>query len=121
MAIIRLDYDLADVQSDFEPLPVGTYAARIAEATLETASTGNAMIRVVWEVADGEFQGRKLFDNVVLTVPWKVKQYAQLVGIESGQEIDLDAFVGAEAIVEVTQEEYQGEIRNRVKRVRPVA
>lgn len=118
MAIINLDFDLEDVQSSYEAMPAGNYEARIAEAELTNAkSSGAPMVKVVWEISDGEFAGRKVFDNVVLNVPWKVKQYAEVVGIESGSELDTDAFVGSEAIIELSVEEYQGEPRNRIKKV----
>lgn len=120
MAIIDLDYNLEEVSSSFEPVPAGNYEARIDSVELVTSQTNKPMLKVAWEITDGEFVGRKLFDNVVLTVPWKVKQYAEVAGIESGAELDTDDFVGAEGIVEVQVTEYNGEPRNAIKKVQPL-
>ena len=121
MTIINLNYDVADVNDSFEPLPHGTYAAKIAapdDCTLVKSSTNKDMLKIAWTIVDGEYEGRKLFDNVVLSVDWKVKQYANVIGLESGSELDTQDFVGAEALLTVEQREYQGEIRNQIKTIK---
>jgi len=115
MTIINLDYDLAEVQSGFDPLPAGQYPARLDKCTLVESTTGKPMLKMEWVVIEGEYEGRKLFDNVVLSVTWKVKQYAEAAGIESGKQLDTQDFEGLEAILDVRQREYEGEMRNEIK------
>ncbi len=119
MPIVNLDFDLENVSTSNDPVPVGTYDARIAECELVTSSTGKPMLKVTWEITDGEFAGRKLFDNVVLTVDWRVKMYADVVGLESGSELVTEDFIGAEGIISVIHEEYNGEPRAKIKNVVP--
>ena len=119
MPVINLDYNLEDVQSDFTALPAGTYDARIESAEITNSQTGKPMLKVVWDITDGEFAGRKLWDNGVLSVGWRVKQYADLIGLESGSALDTDDFRGVEGLVEVVVEEYNGEDRNYIKKVLP--
>lgn len=51
----------------FDPLPENRYIVTVENAELKTASTGNEMIGVQFNVADGEFKGRKLWHNFTLT------------------------------------------------------
>lgn len=122
MTIINLQYDLADVRDGFEPLPDGSYVCKITSVSLSQSSSGNPMIKFVWEVLDGEHAGRKLFDNVPLHVDWRVKAYANLIGITSGSEVDLDLFNGVEGILTVyTEAGSDGKTYNRIKTISPVA
>jgi len=85
------------------------------------------MLKFTWEIVDGEFAGRKLFDNVLLEVGWKVKQYAEAAGIPNGTELDTNDFQGAEAILTVGYAKKQNPeddtepLRNQINRVRPRA
>ncbi len=120
MAQINLDYNLEDVASDFEPLPSGQYLCKIVapdDFVLTESQSGKAMIKAAWTVTEGEYEGRKLFDNIVLSVGWKVKQYCDAAGIESGTQLDTEDFIGLEGLVQVTQKEYEGSLRNQVKTV----
>jgi len=117
MPIINLEYDLNDVSSEFEPIPAGTYAARISDVELTESSTNKPMLKFKWEITEGEFAGRTIIDFVVLTVGWRVKQYAEVAGIESGTELVTEDFMNCDGVIEVTTEEYNGEMRNRIKKV----
>lgn len=123
MAILNLDYNLEDVEeSSFEPIPAGQYFAQIVnpdDVQLTESSTGKPMLKIVWTIQDGEFSGRKVFDNVVLTVAWKVKQYAEVIGIESGAELDTDDFIGTEALLNVIQDTYNNKVNNKIKTITP--
>lgn len=112
MPVIELEYDLEDVKSNFEPLPAGSYAAKIDTCELTTSSTGKPMLKIVWSITEGEHAGRMLFDYVVLSVGWKVKQYCELVGISAGTQLDTDAFIGVEAVVTVALDKDE---RNNIK------
>lgn len=105
MALINLDFNLEDVKDNFQPLPADDYAAKITSQELKTSSNGNPMIAIVWEITDGEFTGRKMFDNMVLieSMGWKIKQYAELLGMTSGSSLDPSLLEGVEAILKIIQ------------------
>lgn len=121
MPIVDLEYNLEEVSSDFPVLPGGTYLAELDKAELVNAqSSGKPMIKVTWKVMDGEFVGRLLWDNVPLHVPFKVKQYAEAMGVTSGSQLDTDAMKGATAVLEVIQAENDqkpGEYQNKIKKI----
>ena len=101
MPLINLDFNLEDVKSSFEPLPTAQYLCKLVKQELKTSQSGKSMIAIEWNIAEGEHTGRKVFDNVVLSVDWKVKQYAELIGVESGKSIDPELFVGVEAVLDI--------------------
>lgn len=102
MPKINLDYDLKDAQDSFEAIPSDQYEAKILEAELtKSKNTGKDMIKFTWLITSGEYEGRQLFDNVVTDLQWKVKQYANLIDLESGSTLDTGDFKGIEAILDV--------------------
>jgi len=126
MVQIDLGMDLENVQSTFETLPGGVYNAKISKAEITKAKSGNNMIKLTLDITEGEYAGRKLFDNLVLidTCMWKVKNYCEVIGITSGSAIDTQDFIGVELVATVVQEEgkgdYAGQLRNAIKTVAAV-
>lgn len=125
---IDLGYNLEEVKNEFEPLPPSTYEAKIADCELTNSQkTNKPMLKFSWEIVDGEFAGRKLFDNVLIETTWKVKQYAEAAGIPSGSELDTADFKGAEGILTVAYQKKQDPddpnepLRNQITRIRPKA
>ena len=52
---------------DLEPIPIGWYQAQIVESAVRDASNGNgSYLLAVFEILDGEFRGRKIFQNITL-------------------------------------------------------
>jgi hypothetical protein len=100
---VDLDYDLKDVKSGFEALPTDQYEAKINPGGVEfkKSQSGKNMLTFWWEITSGEYAGRRIPDNVLLETDWKVKQYCELVGIESGVQLDTKEFEGLEAILTV--------------------
>jgi len=119
MPLINLDYNLEDVSSTFEALPEASYLCRIKDADLVESSTKKPMLKFVWEVFDGEFVGRKLFDNVLLETDWKVKQYCELAGIESGSTLNTEDFKGVEGALNVKVGEYNNKPNNNIDSIEP--
>lgn len=129
MAVVDLDFNMEDVKSGMEAIPADQYQARIKEATLGESQAGNSMITFVWEVTDGEYIGRQVRDWVTLltSTAWKVKPYADLIGVETGSRLDTEAFIGAEAIISVTPERGRDQAAdeapafNKVKKLTPIS
>lgn len=112
-----------------EPLEEGTYLLTIAKAEEKLSSTGNPMIALEYDVsatADGEVVegGRKLWDNYSLQAQalFKLKDLFNALGMDTSAVVDIDIadLVGQQVMAKVIQETYNGELRNRVKKLYPV-
>ena len=59
------DYDDVKVGGDFKILPAGGYVCEILKAEETRSSAGKDMIKVAFDIADGEFAGyfKDMFDN----------------------------------------------------------
>lgn len=116
-----LNLDFSSVPSR-EPLAEGVYLLVVAKAEETTSSTGNPMIKMEFDVQDVE-GNRKLWDNFVLIdkTLWKVKEFFDAVGLDTSQlvEMDVNELVGQTVNAKVIQEEYQGDMQNRVKKYMP--
>lgn len=72
MADLGYDYNAEDYKpmENREPIPPGKYEAQIVESSVDDTKNGNGkVLKLVWQVLDGEFQGRKVFDRVNLANP----------------------------------------------------
>ena len=118
MALINLDFNLEDVEDGFSTIEAGSYEAKIEkEPTIEMSGSGKPKMVVYWKIMEGEYVGKGVRDDIPLGVGWRVKPYAEAAGMESGAQLDTNAFVGTEAIIEVTLGEYNGSPRNYIKNV----
>ena len=56
-----------DPMADFEPIPAGKYLAVITGSEMKATKSGNgSFLELVFEVAEGEFKGRKLWARLNL-------------------------------------------------------
>lgn len=65
-------FDANDVkpQQDFTPIPPGKYAAMIVESDLKPNKAGTGhFLELVWEIIDGEYEGRKVWSRLNLDNP----------------------------------------------------
>lgn len=135
-----VSYDLTSVEETdggMEALPRGDYACELDETVYSESSNGNHMITCRWEVIDGDFANRKLWDRIVLTekglpmLKKKLRVIMEANGLEAEmkklfKKLTVDAFValaedgdliGAQAELTVAVRNYEGEKRNDVKRL----
>lgn len=116
-----LNLDFSSVPSR-EPLEEGVYHLQIAKVEETTSSTKNPMLKVEYDVLDVEGR-RKLWDNFVLIdkALWKLKELFEALGIDTAEivEMDVQELVGMEINAKVVQDEYNGDIVNRVKKILP--
>ena len=63
---------------DFKPLPENRYNVKVDKAEVKTASTGTTMIATEFVITDGDFKGRKLWNNFTLTPKAYVYLYSFL-------------------------------------------
>lgn len=113
-----LNLDFSSVPSR-EALPEGVYELSIAEAEETTSSTGNPMLKITLDVVDDE-QNHKIWDNFVLIDKclWKIKEFFESLGIDTTEIVDIDPaeLLGLTVKAKVIQDEYEGNVQNRVKK-----
>lgn len=127
--------NLSGVTSDFEPIPSGKYRCKITDGEIKEAGPnakfpGSEMI--LWEltVQQGDYEGRKVFSNTTLLPHALFGLHNMLLATGKWDKEDLDVedfdfeidqVVGSDVIALVVQQLYDGEMRNSVKRLRPVS
>lgn len=128
---MRIDFTDTD-ESTFEPLPPGEYRLQISNMTeTETSENsknpGEPMIKVELTVSDGQYENRKLFDNLLPTIPsikGRVMNFLNALGedTEGELEVDWDDYVGEEVIARVATKKATAEYDegNRVTKYKPV-
>lgn len=88
----KISVDLSNVASR-EPLPVGKYEC-IVESIKYGLSKASQQPTLNWvfSVAEGEHEGRKVFANTSLQEQalFKLKDFLEGFGIESGEEVDIE-------------------------------
>lgn len=134
MAIITVDTSNPDLtkKRKFDPIPNDTYTFEVANNLVpkESKTTpGNQVVQIELVVTDdGEFKGRKVFDNLVIMgmnadpkskagCEQKIASFAMACGvmtkeqIEAGEGIDLNLFKGSicQAKVKIKPNVYLGE------------
>lgn len=113
----------------FEPIPPGKYIFEVENDLKVEASqsSDNQIVKVELRVVDdGEFKGRKVFDNLVIGATpetkkkcdYKIAQFAIACGVctkDTLDEIDLDLFKGCNvnARIGVTVSTYQGDTKKK--------
>lgn len=108
----KIKYDVSDVEPgqdiDYDtPVPKGVYKAKVADITEGTSqSSGNDMLTVEYELVEGDFKGRKLWDYVVLTdaAAWKLRQFIDAMGVKAKGTLDTVELIGNLVLVRVKHE-----------------
>lgn len=68
MAELGLDFNHEEVEpSQFDALPAGTYIAEVTESDVVVPNGGRGkMVKLTLDVTEGEYAGRKIFDNLFI-------------------------------------------------------
>lgn len=56
--------DITEQGGGFDPIPVGWYDARIAEAKEDETRAGDACIKIQWEITGPKYAGRRLYQTL---------------------------------------------------------
>ena len=116
---------------EFTPIPEGTYDATLTsgEVVAEAKTSKKPYVSLTFTVLNGEYAGRKLFRNFSLQPQalWAFKQAMVRLGVDGDilsrpMEFDeLTALIaentGAQCQVDVGLREYQGELRNELRKI----
>lgn len=75
------------------PVPEGEYNVLITRAEDKNSQAGNPMVSVTYTIEDGEFRGRKLFDNLVQTEKalWKTARLCRALGFDMSEGLNFEA------------------------------
>jgi len=122
----KIDFSHVDDVQDFSPVPAGKYLCRVVG--LEEASTqhGDEMWKLRFEVSQGPYAGRLIFDNLVFSEAAlkRVKLICSRLGLDVSKELDLtpELIKGRTALLTVEIEPYEDtEGRSKQRNVVPFA
>jgi len=100
------------------PLAEGMYILTIKKAEEKMASTGKNMIVVQYQEEETK---TTIFNNYILqeNCLFRLRELLAAIGFDTTGDFDLDVkeLEGQMVRAKVTQEEYQGEIQNRITKV----
>ena len=111
------DYDfdvntVKEVDDDFKPLPPGNYPVSIDYCDVrDTKKMNGEMLHLEFLVTEGNWQGRKLFDNLLFKHEnptavemgkKKIAALARAIGLEKFKLNESRAFLNKPLVVEVT-------------------
>lgn len=65
MAQLNFNAENVDPNTGFDPVPAGEYVAFIEESEVKPTKANTGMyLQLVWQICEGEFQGRKLWHRI---------------------------------------------------------
>ena len=110
-------------ESEFQPLPVGNYLVKVVNVEKKTSQSGNDYVGMVMEIIDGEYNGRKIYNNLHLTPKTaensikRIYKMAEFVGITPVAFSDVDSIIDfTKNFIDLCFEvEYNEEAFNKVK------
>ena len=110
-------------ESDFSALPSGDYAVVITSSDIKENKKGNGeYLAIEMQVIEGSHKGRRLWDNITIKHPndtavkignSRLASICRAVNVI--QPKDTIELHDIPLTVKVGQEEYQGEMKNRIK------
>lgn len=120
----RLDVNLDEVHDHIEP---GWYVARVVGSEIKESQRENGGRYINWELEinepNSEFDGEKVWTITSLksSALWKLKQFLEACNFEWDPEgFHTEDVHGSELEIQIENEEYEGQTRNRVESFRMV-
>lgn len=110
-------------ETEFQPLPAGTYITKVVNVEKKTSQSGNDYVGMVMEVIDGENTGRKIYNNLHLTPKTAENSIKRIYKMAEFAGVTPIAFSNVDAIVDFCKNfidtcfevEYDEEAFNKVK------
>lgn len=130
-SILEFSQDITDAKPP-PPLPVGPYRAEIIGASARISSTsGNRYASIQFRIGsdsypadytDGDPDGTVLSYNRLLMedtpqARYRWRQFLERVGGPLGRSVDLNALIGLTGTVDITHNEYEGEMQAQIARI----
>jgi hypothetical protein len=130
-SIVEFSVDL-NKQEEPEPLPAGEYTGVIRSAVQKTSQKGTRYGEIAFfidsdqypaDYTEGNPDGTTLYyrrvsfeDNPMAR--YGTRRFCEAISAPLGKKVDLNEWVGLEAVVEITHETYEGSRRANINRVR---
>lgn len=118
---------------DMQPVPAGSYNAKVIDASAAQTSTGKLMYKLRYEIEDGPSRGRKVYNNITLTTdnPNALRMFfvnMKAMGLgesyfasSPSPDAVAQALMGARCIITINHREYQGVMRENVAGIKEAA
>ncbi len=133
-SIIAYSEDIADAEAPV-PLPVGDYPAEIRKVEQkESQNTGNKYAAVSFYISPddypADYDAENAPDGTVLVYRrvllednpqsrWRMRKFLNAIGATPSRNIDLNDWIGLNAVVGIGRDMWEGEPRAQVERVNP--
>lgn len=115
------------------PLPLGDYPAEIRGAEKKNVGEPNEYVAVTFYIApesypadftEGDADGttlvyRRLYPQNTVKARYGMKKFCTAIGAKLGKTLDLNDWIGCNAIVEVSHNEWEGQLNPQIKSVKP--
>lgn len=132
ISIIEYSDDLGNAEAP-TPLPIGDYPAEIRAVERKTSAKGNDYLQVTFYVSpdsypadytEGSEDGatliyRSLSPDDSQRARYSMRKFCEAIGAPTGKKVDFNDWIGQAAIVSVTHDTYDGELRAQLKKVNP--
>lgn len=130
-SIIEYDTDISEAEAPV-PLPKGDYVAEVRGAEIKVSGKGNEYVNVTFFIdpdqypadytegnADGmTFTYGRLSPENTTRARYGMKKFVEAIGAEGGRALDMNSWLGKTAVVTVVHEEYEGENRAKISKVK---
>ena len=112
--------NLAEVSTEFEPIPAGTYTVRCTQVEQKTGKTSNKpYLNFTFEIQDAPFTGRLLWGmgSLAENALFGLKNILEGLNVAFDEDgFDTEDAIGQECLVEVIQDEYEGKVNNKIEK-----
>ena len=134
MSIVEFSEDISQAEAP-EPLPVGEYPATIRQAEVKLSQRGTKYAAVTFVIAPEEYPADYPAENapdgkVVVyrrcsmednpQSRYMLKNFCEAIGATASKKVDVNEWVGLDAVVEIDHDDYEGVTREQIKRVNAV-
>lgn len=132
-SIVEFSEDITSAEAP-KPLPERTYIGTIQEVAIKTSTKGNKYAAVGFHIpqeqypldfTDGNPDGTKLFYNrLVLSDDvrgrFMIKKFCEAIEAPMGRSIDVNDWIGKQALLTVKNSEYEGMPRAEISKLEHV-
>lgn len=114
-----VNVDLSGVETSRKTIPEGVYTLVVDSATQKNSQGGNPMIVFEFSVAEGKYQGSKLYENCSLQPQalFKLKSVLIALGLDipnKAFDLDLKDLIGMTCEADIGHEVYEGKKKARI-------
>ena len=124
-----ISVDFTNVSSGFESIEPGNYLARVEKIESKMSQAGKPYLNWHFKISGGDYDNRTAFfmTSLAPNALWKLKQVLiaafdkEEEDLSGEFELDTEELIGHEVTLIIGEEEYNGEMRDRVLDVKDAA